>query len=200
MTPLNIAIPGPVNLRDALKRPELHAAFGHRDSAAHELYQRISERLLTIAGATRDEYDCLLINGSGTNGMEACVRSLIRDDGSTTFLTIGAFGELFAKIAQGCDKANYGLVQFEAGTAIDLATLAQDEQVAGAEILVFTHNESSTGVTNDLAAICGWAAQHGKQVIVDGVSILQVPRSICLKLSLWRISPRRKSVWGCLRV
>ncbi|AXI04062.1 pyridoxal-phosphate-dependent aminotransferase family protein [Aquirhabdus parva] len=171
MTSLTIAIPGPVNLRDALKRPELHAAFGHRDSAAHELYQRISQRLLTIAGTTRDEYDCLLINGSGTNAMEACVRSLIRDDGSSTFLTVGAFGELFAKIAQGCDKANHGLVQFEAGTAIDLTTLAQDEQVARAEILVFTHNESSTGVTNDLAVICAWAAQQGKQVIVDGVSL-----------------------------
>lgn len=163
-------IPGPVQIKDDLTSTEYHAPFGHRDSEAHDLYLSISTNLFRLAGVEEDDYHCILMNGSGTNGMEACARSLVPNDNSVTFLSVGAFGDLFSTIARAAGKESHKRVEFELGHAVTLSSFDRKE-IAGARTLVLTHNESSTGVVNDIDSICCWSRERGVEVILDGVSI-----------------------------
>ena len=86
-------------------------------------------------------------------------------------LSIGSFGDRFAKIAKiyGADVE----MDFEWGTAVDpdrvKARLAEDKD-REIKVVLVTHNETSTGVTNDLQKIAAVVREHGALVVVDAVS------------------------------
>jgi aspartate aminotransferase-like enzyme len=62
-------------------------------------------------------------------------------------------------------------LKFAAGEAIDLARLEAALTEHKPACVTFTHNETSTGVTNDMRAVCALIRKHGALPLVDGVSI-----------------------------
>jgi len=89
-------------------------------------------------------------------------------------VSIGVFGDRFAGIAQAFGVEIESL-NFEWGSAADpekiRARLAADQKKEFKAVLV-THNETSTGVTNDLQAIGAAVREHGAPLLVDGISSL----------------------------
>ncbi|MCJ7821766.1 MAG: alanine--glyoxylate aminotransferase family protein, partial [Armatimonadetes bacterium] len=89
-------------------------------------------------------------------------------------VSIVVFGDRFATIAK-----TFGVkvesLNFEWGTAADPAKirerLAADRNKEIKAVLI-THNETSTGVTNDLAEIGPIVREHGALLLVDGISSL----------------------------
>lgn len=116
--------------------------------------------------------DILLFTCSGTGGLEAAVVNTLSPGDKVLSVTTGFFGNRFAYFA-GAHGADVIPLSFEWGKAADVDGIrkALDDNPAVKAVLV-THNETSTGVTNDLKAISSLVKEYDKLLLVDAVSSL----------------------------
>lgn len=166
---LQLFITGPTFIRPEIREAGLLPEFGHRDSENNKRFGPAMAGLKLLAGCG-DDYHVILFNGSGSNAMEATVRSLVADDETVLNVSVGAFGDLYHKMAVVNGKKAAQL-KFEPGQAIDMAKLEAALTEHKPAVVTFTHNETSTGVMNDMKAICALIRKHGAMPLVDGVSI-----------------------------
>lgn len=178
---INFRIPGPTPLP-----PEVLAAMqlpmiSHRGSEAVELVTELTARL---RGAHRTSGEVLLFPGSGTAALEASIVNLFSSGDTVLSLNNGRFGDRFAAIARA-----FGLTVIEEsaawGTAIEPQqvrdALRRHPSVRG---VLITHNETSTGVTNDLAAIGPVVRESGALLLCDAVSSVG---AIPLEMDAWQV-------------
>jgi len=167
--PLKMFITGPTYIREDVKQAALLPEFGHRDAENELRFKPIRQNLMKLAGAG-DDYEVALVLGSGSTGMEASVRSLVADGDKVLNVSVGAFGDLYYKLAESNGK-NAENFKFEYGEAIDLNVLEDKLKSMRPDVVTFTHNETSTGVTNDVPAVCELIRKYNAMPLVDGVSI-----------------------------
>ncbi|MBI9078712.1 MAG: alanine--glyoxylate aminotransferase family protein [Pseudodesulfovibrio sp.] len=167
--PLKLFITGPTYIRDDVKEAALLPEFGHRDAENELRFGPIREHLHTLAGAG-DKYESVLFLGSGSTAMEGSIRSLVAEDETLLNVSVGAFGDQYYNIAIANGKKTENL-KFDYGQAIDLDVLERKLVDLKPDVVSFTHNETSTGVTNDMKAVCALIRRHGAMPLVDGVSI-----------------------------
>ncbi|MDQ7835087.1 MAG: aminotransferase class V-fold PLP-dependent enzyme [Humidesulfovibrio sp.] len=166
---LQLFITGPTFIRPEVRQAGLLPEFGHRDSENNKRFKPVMENLKKLAGCG-DDYNVIIFNGSGSSAMEATVRSLVADDETVLNVSVGAFGDLYHKMAVVNGKKAVQL-KFAAGEAIDLGKLEAALAEHKPACVTFTHNETSTGVTNDMKAVCALVRKFGALPLVDGVSI-----------------------------
>jgi len=114
----------------------------------------------------------VLLGSSGTGGLEAAIVSTFSPGDLVLAAPVGVFGRRMIAIAK-----TYGIdvdvLETDPGSALDpdelAAKLRADTQRRYKGILL-THNETSTGVQNDLARIAPIVREHGALTIVDSVS------------------------------
>jgi aspartate aminotransferase-like enzyme len=162
-----LRIPGPTPLPERVVRAASRPMIDHRGPEFAELLADVT------AGAKRvfeTSNDLLVLTASGSGGLESAVANLISPGDEVVAAICGNFGDRFAGIA-----AAYGaqLVRLEAewGEPVEPADLA--EVLAAhpqARLVLLTHNETSTGVTNRLADLARVAREADRVVAVDGVS------------------------------
>jgi aspartate aminotransferase-like enzyme len=143
----------------------------HRSPAFAQIVGRVTTGLSTLFETKQDVY-CL--SASGTGSMEAMVVNFLSPGDKLLVVSIGVFGDRFASIAK-----TYGVdvtkIDFEWGTAADPDAVAQalrnDRSIKAVAV---THNETSTGVTNDLEAIAAAVRRERPDVLllVDAISSL----------------------------
>jgi aspartate aminotransferase-like enzyme len=167
--PLKLFITGPTYIRQDVKEAALLPEFGHRDSENDLRFGPIRENLRKLAGAG-DMYEPILLLGSGSTGMEASVRSLVAEDETILNVSVGAFGDMYYNIAASNGKKAENL-KFDYGQAIDMDVLEAKLKEMKPDVVSFTHNETSTGVVNDMKAVCALIRKYGAMPLVDGVSI-----------------------------
>jgi aspartate aminotransferase-like enzyme len=114
--------------------------------------------------------DVFLLTGSGTGGLEAAVVNSFSPGDKVLAVSIGVFGDRLANIAK-TYGADVTALKYEWGKAADPAAIkaALDKDPAIKAVMV-THNETSTGVTNDLKAIAHTVKPFDKLFIVDAIS------------------------------
>ncbi|MBU1229352.1 MAG: aminotransferase class V-fold PLP-dependent enzyme [Proteobacteria bacterium] len=166
---LQLFITGPTYIRPEVREAGLLPEFGHRDSENNKRFKPVMENLKKLAGCG-DDYHVIIFNGSGSSAMEATVRSLVADGECVLNVSVGAFGDLYHKMAVVNGKKAAQL-KFQAGEAIDLGRLEAALVEHKPACVTFTHNETSTGVTNDMRAVCALIRKHGALPLVDGVSL-----------------------------
>ncbi len=170
---VNLRIPGPTPLPDLVREAGSRQMVNHRGPEFRELISRVSGRLQT-AFSTRN--DILILTASGTGGLEAAIVNFLSPGDAVLAVSIGSFGDRFAKIA-----STYGAVvtklDVEWGQAADprrvgdeLRAMARDGHPAKAVLL--THNETSTGVENPLRDVARAAhdAAPDALLLIDGIS------------------------------
>ncbi len=168
-TDTNLRIPGPTSLPDAIREAGARQMINHRGPEFAALIKRLEGRIQPFFGTKQQ---LLFLTCSGSGGLEAAVVNTLSPGDRVLGVTIGAFGDRFAKIAQtyGADVTR---ISVEWGKAADPAEIraALTANPGYAAVLV-THNETSTGVMNPLAEIA--AAVHETSpdtlILVDGVS------------------------------
>ncbi len=165
---LTLMITGPTHLREEVRQAGALPEFGHRDSEGAKRFVPIMENLKTIAGS--DAFQPILFNGSGTSAMEASMRSLVGEDECVLNVSVGAFGELFHKLARYNGK-DAVLLKSEPGQPVDPDALEDALDEHGPAVVTLTHNETSTGVVNDIVSLCALVRKFGALPVVDGVSI-----------------------------
>jgi aspartate aminotransferase-like enzyme len=139
------------------------------------------------AGAKRvfkTKNDLLLLTCSGTGGLESAVANLVSPGDEVVAALCGNFGERFAALA-----AAYGadVVRLEAewGQPVDPDDLGVVlERHPKAKVVLLTHNETSTGLTNPLRDLARVARKADRVVVVDGVSSIS---SIDIETDAWGI-------------
>ena len=166
---LKLFITGPTYVRPEVRQAGLLPEFGHRDAENAKRFSRIMDNLRAIA-KIGDDYEPIIFNGSGATAMDASIRSLVADDETVLNVSVGAFGDLYHTLAKVNGKKAVQL-KFDYGRAIDLNELQKAMDQHKPAVVTFTHNETSTGVTNDIVAVCKAVRDFGAMPLVDGVSI-----------------------------
>jgi aspartate aminotransferase-like enzyme len=162
-------IPGPVTCAPAVLEAMALPMIDHRGPEFAALLERIASGMKPIFGTANE---VVLLGSSGTGGLEAAISSSFSAGAKVLACPVGVFGRRLAAIAK-----TYGLavevLETPLGCGVDPAALAarlrQPDAVEFAGILL-THNETSTGVQNDMAALSAAIGDHPATVIVDSVS------------------------------
>lgn len=173
----NLRIPGPTpipqEVEDSLSQPMIN----HRGLIFNQLISSLTSRLKKVFMTVNDLY---ILTSSGTGAMEASIVNTLSPGDPVLAVSVGSFGDRFAGIAQayGAKVTN---LNFDWGTAADPEEIrnALKNQPEIKAVLI-THNETSTGVTNDLEAISKVVKdEFNKVLLVDAISSLG-----CLPLSV----------------
>jgi aspartate aminotransferase-like enzyme len=128
--------------------------------------------------------DVLVLTGSGTGALEAAVVNMLSPGEKVLSVSIGVFGDRLASIAKqfGADVVS---LRIDEGKAADPAAVAQAiKDNPGVNAVMVTHNETSTGVTNDLASLSKVIKGAGKLLIVDAVSSMS---SVNVPVDEWNL-------------
>jgi aspartate aminotransferase-like enzyme len=166
----NLRIPGPTPLPPSVLNALGKPMIGHRGKEFRDLFGSLLADLKTIF---QTESDIILLASSGTGAMEAAIVNTVAPGDTVLAVSVGYFGDRFAAIAETCG-ADVDRLDFSWGSPVDpQAIRARLEARPGTKAVLVTHNETSTGVTNDLEAVCRSVHSLGDAaplVIVDAVS------------------------------
>ena len=165
----NLRVPGPTPLPQEVREAQSAPMIDHRGTEFGEMQREITAGLAELIG-TRG--DVLLLTGSGTGALEAAVVNTLSPGDRVLAVTIGSFGDRFAKIASAFG-AHVERFEVPWGEAADPAALAQLLAAnAPYRAVLLTHNETSTGVTNPLRELAGVVrnAAGDPLLLVDGIS------------------------------
>ena len=165
----NLRVPGPTPLPAEVREAQSAPMIDHRGTEFGEMLREISASLATLIGTSGD---VLLLTASGSGALEAAIVNLLSPGDRVLGVTIGSFGDRFAKTASAFGAE---VERFEVpwGSAADPAALAAHLAANPPyRAVLLTHNETSTGVTNPLQALAAAvrAARGEPLVLVDGIS------------------------------
>lgn len=163
-------IPGPVWVRPEVLATMTHPMVGHRSAEFRALMSRVFPDLKALF---RTKQHAFVASCSGTGLLEAAMVNCVPR--SVLVTTCGAFSERWFSIA-GRLGLEVDRLEFEWGRPVDPVQLA--DHLASRhhryDAVTFTHNETSTGVINDVAALARVVREHSSEtlVLVDAVSSL----------------------------
>ena len=91
--------PGPLTTSLTVKQAMLHD-LGSRDFEFIRIVREIRQELLKLAEADGRGYEAILMQGSGTFGIESVIGSITPPDGKWLFVVNGAYGRRMMQIAK----------------------------------------------------------------------------------------------------
>ena len=165
----NLRIPGPTSLPDVVREAGARQMVNHRGPEFAALQNSIIDRLKKFY---RTENDVLIVTAAGTGGLESAIVSFLSPGDKVLAITIGAFGDRFAKIATvyGADVTK---LAFDWGKAADVARVREALQAGGPwKAVLMTQNETSTAVTNPIAILAAAVKDEAPDalILVDAIS------------------------------
>ncbi|MBI4297346.1 MAG: alanine--glyoxylate aminotransferase family protein [Chloroflexi bacterium] len=166
---MNLRIPGPTPCPPEVLQAMSREMINHRGPAFARIIEKVTARLKELF-LTQSEV--LVLTGSGTGGLEAMVVNTLSPGDEVLGLTNGYFGERLAAIAQDFG-AKITRLDFPWGEPVDPGEVRQAlKKNPNYKAVLLVHNETSTGVTNDLKGIAEIVREHDKLFLVDAVSSL----------------------------
>ena len=175
----NLRIPGPTPLPSEVLQAMTKQMINHRGEEFEQILNGVTDKLKQLF---QTKGDVFLFTASGTGGLEAATVNTLSPGDKVLSVSNGFFGDRFADIAR-----NFGAevipLNFEWGKAADVDAIRRTLQAEPKiKAVLVTHNETSTGVTNDLASISSVVKEFDKLLLVDAVSSLG---SINLPIDDW---------------
>jgi len=160
--------PGPLTTSKTVKQAMLRD-LGSRDAEFINIIKDVRQRLVSL-GNSPDEYTAILMQGSGTFGIEATFSSVIPPDGKLLILINGAYGQRMLKIAN-IHRIQSTQLIFPENIAPDASALeaALDHDPSITHIAV-VHCETTTGMINPMNAYGEIVKKHNRIYIVDAMS------------------------------
>lgn len=166
---MQLRIPGPTPCPPQALQAMSRQMMNHRGEEFADILESTTEKLRRIF---QTKGDVFLLTASGTGGMEAAIVNILSPGDKILSVSNGFFGRRFSDIAE-----NYGAevvhLDFEWGRPVDpdaiIEALGTSSDI---KALLVTHNETSTGMTNNLAEISRVAKTFDKLLLVDAISSL----------------------------
>jgi aspartate aminotransferase-like enzyme len=143
--------------------------INHRGPGFGKIINSITEKLKR---AFQTKGDVFVLTASGTGGLEAAIVNTLSPGDKVLSLANGFFADRFADIAE-----EYGAevtrLNFEWGKPMDLQAVEKALKTDGRiKAVLATHNETSTGMTNNLKEISAITKKFDKLILVDAISSL----------------------------
>jgi 2-aminoethylphosphonate-pyruvate transaminase len=163
--------PGPAVVSDRIHRAVAGPDLCHREPEYSEMFARIREKLLHVAGVGRD-WELALIAGSGTAAMEAMVGASVREGRHLLVCRNGVYGDRLATIGKrlGIETLAVHASQTDPiDPAVVASALDADPDI---DAVAVVHHETTTGLLNPVHEIAAEARARGVRVIVDAISSL----------------------------
>ncbi len=161
--------PGPLTTSRTVLEAMLRN-LGSRDREFLKVVAEIRERLLGLGGLAGAEYECVLMQGSGTFAIESVLSSVVPRDGKLMVLVNGAYGRRMVQIAR-IHGIAVEVVEVEENATIEAPLAAERlKQASGVTHVAVVHCETTTGIVNPIAAIGAEVARAGAAYIVDAMS------------------------------
>lgn len=168
-------IPGPVTCAPEVLAAMAEPMVNHRGERFAGALLAVREKLARVYETSGE---VLVLGSSGTGGLEAAVVNLFSPGDLLLSCPIGNFGKRLAAIAK-IHGADVEILDTEPGHGLDPARLAgrlrqdRERRIVG---VLLTHNETSTGVQNDMEALARVLEGHPALRVVDSVSGLGASR------------------------
>lgn len=164
-----LMLPGPTPIPPQVAAAMTQPMINHRGEAFFTLFDEVSQNLKAVF---RTEQPVYIFPGAGSGGWEAALVNTLNYGDKVLNVSIGDFGDRWYKtaVALGFDVER---LTFEPGQAADPAVLAerlQSDTARAIKAVLIQHNETSTAVANDVAAIARVVKEHGALLMVDSVS------------------------------
>jgi aspartate aminotransferase-like enzyme len=165
----NLRVPGPTPVPDRILAEMARPMINHRGPEFAAIMRRVTARLQYFFQTASP---VMTFPASGTGGQEAAIANLFSAGDHVIAISIGNFGDRLATIA-----GKFGLqitkISFPWGEAAD-PNVVEEKLKASAPYkgVLVTHNETSTGVTNDIETLSKVIRQHNPDalIVVDAVS------------------------------
>lgn len=164
-------VPGPAWVRPEVLHELSRPMIGHRSEEFRGLFAHIRADLGQLFATKQTTF---VVTASGTGVMQAALENCVARRVLVT--TCGAFSSRWYAIAE---SLGYEVDRLDAGwgNAVDPDKLADHlarHHRAHYDAVTITHNETSTGVTNDVAALAAVVREEAPDalVLVDAVSSL----------------------------
>jgi aspartate aminotransferase-like enzyme len=165
-----IMLPGPTNVPDRVMAAMIKPVINHRGETFTTLLKEVTEKSKQLFQTTESP---LVLNASGTGGVEAAVWNIVRTGDK---VLVPVFGEFSTRLAEAVELAggvairvtsDYGTVP--ALDAIEDAARATPDLKA----IYLVHNETSTGCAVPYVERLGrFASERGVFYVVDAISSL----------------------------
>lgn len=193
-----LRIPGPTPVPSRVTRAAARPIFNHRGVEFHQFHRDVTASLKRVFAT---DGDVALLTGSGTAAMEAAVANVVNPGDKVLVLVGGVFGGRWGNIARafGADVIEY---RYDWSQGADPAEVAKHLTAHPDIVAVFaTHNESSTGVRNDIEGLSRArnidGGRHEALLVVDSVSGLG---GAPLRMDEWEVDVVVTGSQKCLMV
>lgn len=161
--------PGPTMLPPEVLEVMRRQIIHHRTADFEKTWDELHENLKCVF---KTKQHVMTMASSGTGAMEAAVVNLFSPGDKVLAVSIGAFGDRFADIA-----STFGLevikLSVEWGKSVnirDIREILADDINKEIKGILITHNETSTGVSNDIEAVAALTKDTERLLAVDAIS------------------------------
>lgn len=161
--------PGPLTTSRTVKQAMLQD-LGSRDFKFIETIAQIRRDLLALGSVTNAGYEAILMQGSGTFGIEAVLSTVTPPDGKWLFIINGAYGHRMNYIAKvlGIETAVLIIPENSQPNLQAISdTLTQDPAISHVAVV---HCETTTGIVNQVEKIGEVVQRNGRVYFVDAMS------------------------------
>ena len=169
MNTYKLLTPGPLTTTESVKKEML---FDHCtwDDDYKKITQKIREELIDLAHADKNLYTAVLMQGSGTFGVESVLSSVIGDKEKLLIVANGAYGERMEDIAKH-QRIPY-MIYNEHYNKVPSAEKVKEllEKDPSITHVAMVHSETTSGILNDIESVAKEVKGKGKTFIVDAMS------------------------------
>jgi 2-aminoethylphosphonate-pyruvate transaminase len=161
--------PGPATTTHSVKMAQVVPDICPREKEFGDLMEYVSLELTKIV-ATPKRYTTVLFGGSGTAVVESVISSVVPHDKTVLIVNNGAYGKRMCQIAKAYDM-NY--IEFKSSPIkpINLKKLIKIiKENKNISHLAVIHNETTTGLLNNLDDLGEIAKKYNLKFIVDAMS------------------------------
>ena len=165
----NLRIPGPTALPPSVREAGARQMINHRGPEFAAMLGRILDGMKPFFGTSSD---VAMLSCAGSGGLEAAVVNTLSPGDRVLGVSIGSFGDRFAKIA-GIYGADVTKLDAEWGYAAAADEIRERLRSMGdVKAVLLTHNETSTGVMNPIGALAAAIREERPDalILVDSVS------------------------------
>ena len=164
--------PGPLTISAATKQAMQHD-YGSRDDRIIGATRWIREQLVDVVHGG-DDYQCVLVQGSGTFAVEATLGTLVPRGGKVLILVNGEYGRRMTTI---CNYQRRAFTTLETTESVPVDPIALDEALtADPDVthVAVVYCETTTGLLNPLGDVAAVTEAHNRSLIVDAMSAFGV--------------------------
>lgn len=163
--------PGPLSTSKGVRNALLNDWCTWDDDYNKEIVQNIRRRITEIAVKDKiQDYTTVLMQGSGSFGVEACIGSAVSKSGKILILTNGAYGDRMVKMCQ-VMNINFKCISFDETRVVNTEKvkdeLEKDDKITHVSVV---HCETTTGILNNIKDIAETVKNYKKIMIVDAMS------------------------------